>query len=180
LFHNDVVTVTFSNRITDTRLLPLVIGEVGDLAIDAFLGTKKVAACLSWCRIGVVRARILHRALRLVDLATHVTRVARLAAPWALASAPSLAEAKRVAPGGCGVDVALIVNVPCWVTSQVATVYVILHRLLTGPKEVAVLIHAICLVKKKPVAGPKRCKEITLEDTLLQVSRMDLFVTGRF
>ena len=60
----------------------LVIGEVGDLAIDAFLGTKKVAAGLSWCRIGVVRARILHRALRLVDLATHVTRVARLAAPW--------------------------------------------------------------------------------------------------
>ena len=38
-------------------------------------------------------------------------------ATWALASAPSLAEAKRVAPGGCGVDVALIVNVPCWVTS---------------------------------------------------------------
>ena len=54
----------------------------------------------------------------------------------------------------------------------------------------------ICLVKKKPVAGPKRCKElkcsnlrlhlrkkstyITLEDTFLQVSRMDLFVTGRF
>ena len=60
---------------------PLVIGEVGDLAIDTFLGTKKVAACLSWCRIGVVRARILHRALRLVDLTAHVTRVARLAAP---------------------------------------------------------------------------------------------------
>jgi hypothetical protein len=40
LLHNDVVTATFSNRITDTSLLSLFKGEVGDVPIDTFLGTK--------------------------------------------------------------------------------------------------------------------------------------------
>lgn len=157
LFHDDVVTGTFSDRIADTLLLSLVKGEVGDIPTDTFLGAEQVAPSLSWCRIGVVSARIHHRAFRFVDRAAHVSGVACLAAPWALCSAPGLAEAKRVFVNlrVFWVDVALIVNVPCWLTSQVAAAYVILNGFLPRSKEVAVFIPAICLVEKKPVAGTK-------------------------
>jgi hypothetical protein len=115
-----------------------------------------------------------------VDLAAHITSVARLAAARALVGAPGFAKADGVSTGGCGVNVAFIVDIPCWVAMQVATVYVLLHGFYPRSKEVAVLVHAICLVEKKPVAGPKCCKEITLENTFPQVQCMDSFVSDRF
>lgn len=116
---------------------------------------KEVTSSLCRCGIGVICARVFHCAFRFMDLAANIVSVARLAAPWALVRAPGFAESERVSARGLWVNVAFIVNVPCWMTSHVATGNVILHRFLPWSEQMAVFIHAIGLVEKKPVTRPK-------------------------